>query len=242
MKLLKNRYVQITLAAVLGITVGAVFYPTKNIEERVKKQISESYESEIRNLKETSLTTTNQLKEKLEEERTENREFKDETSRKMTSLTTENRELKQSSKRKKFKLVKPDGTIIEKEYEESQSEEISSVVTEVREEFNRKVSSIENKWKKIHTDRVQELKTQYEEAVEQIKLERGERIVTVEKEKIVEVNKKSLRPEVGVTKDKEAYFHVTYSLWGPVFVGGGAAAEIDTKEFSDARIGVGIGF
>ena len=239
-ELLKKRGVQVALALFIGITIGALFYPSTTTTERVKKEITEKYELQIKELKEVHASSIKEVEDTLEHREEMNRELREETSRKVASLTTENRQLRQSSKRKKFKLVKPDGTIIEKEYEESQSEEISSVVTEVREEFNRKVSSIENKWKSIHISRVESLKEDFNSKIEKIKSEKKEKIVYVEKEKIVEVNKKKLRPEIGVTSEKEAYIHGTYTLWGPVFVGTGASMDIETKAFGDARFGLGI--
>lgn len=240
--LLKRREVQLVLALLLGITVGAIFYPTKRVEERVKIEVSERYELNISELKQERERLVSNYEERLDTEEKRYVEYQEEVSERMISLTTENRELKQSMKKKKFKLVKPDGTIIEREYEESQSEEVTSVVTEVRLEFDRKVASIEDKWKKVHQKRVGDLEKEYEAKVEKVRSEQKEKIVYVDKEKIVEVNSKKLRPEIGVNTDKEVYLHTTYSLWGPVFIGAGTSMNIETKEFGDARVGVGIEF
>ena len=62
----------------------------------------------------------------------------------------------------------------------------------------------------------------------------------VEKEKIVEVNKKKLRPEIGVTTEKDLYLHATYTIWGPVFVGGGVSGT--KTSFGDGRLGLGLEF
>jgi len=240
MELLKKRWVQISIAALLGMAIGAVFYPTSTITERVKKEITEQYELKISELKKEHFAKIEEVNETLSHREEMNRELREETSRKINSLTTENRELRTSMKRKKFRLVKPDGTIIEKEYEESQSEEISSVVTEVREEFNRKVSSIENKWKKIHTDRVRSLKEKFDSEIAKVKSEKKDKVITIEKEKVVKVNEKKFRPELGVTSDSEVYFHSTYNLVGPIFIGGGATVLLDTGELDHVSLGIGV--
>lgn len=222
--LLKKKSTQLVLALLLGVTVGALFYPTKSIKEK--------YELQIKELKKESSTKIAELEESLESSEEENREYQEETRRTMSELRTENRELRKSMKRKKFKLVKPDGTIIEKEYEESQSEEISSVVTEIREEFDQKVSSIESRWKKVHLERVSKLREQHESEIKKIRSEK--------KERVVEVNKKKLRPEIGINTNLDAYFHMTYSLWGPVFIGGGASVNPQDGQFGEARFGLGL--
>lgn len=240
MSLLKKRWVQITLAALLGITIGALFYPTKQIEERTRKEVAEQYELELKELKTSNKTLEQSYTAKLKFKTEALAKYKEETSSKLRTLTTENRELHKSMKRRRFKLIKPDGTIIEKEYEESQTDEVTSVVTEIREEFNRKVSSIESRWKSVHQKRVKSLKEEYEKKLSIVKKEQKVKTVYVEKEKIVKINPKSLRPEVGLTLDKAQYFHVTYSLWGPVFIGGGITGDVEARRFDDVRLGAGI--
>jgi len=241
---LKNRYVQTVAAFVIGGFAGVAFYPTKTIEERVYEETKEHYESVLEETKKTHSEESSKLQEQLTQSEQSSKEFKEEVSRNISSLKTENSELRQSQKRRKFKLIKPDGTIIEKEYEESQSSEVTSVVTEVREEFNRKVSSIENKWKTIHQERVKELKKQFEEELAKKETQIIEKEKIVEKEKITTINEKKFRVESGVTTDKTLYVYSSYPLWGPFTVGGGFSAGGSTSniDFGEARVGVGISF
>ena len=51
MELLQKRWVQITIAAVLGIVVGALFQNTSTTTEREKKEITERYELKIKEIK-----------------------------------------------------------------------------------------------------------------------------------------------------------------------------------------------
>jgi predicted Holliday junction resolvase-like endonuclease len=107
-------------------------------------------------------------------------------------------------------------------------------MTQVKEEFNSKLASIEDKWKKVYEERVTTLKSKFDEEVKKIK----EELASTEHDTITDTNKKSFRPEIGYTTKKYPYLHGTYQLWGPVFVGGGMSG--DSKKFEEARIGVGV--
>jgi hypothetical protein len=230
MKILKNRYVQMAACVAAGITLGTVFYPQSRVEERYKS----AYEKKEIELREQHTLEKLQLNEKhLQEEKTYIQRIETST-QKINSLTTENTNLKQSIKKKKFKIIKPDGTIIEKEFEESNSEATASTVTQVKAEFDRQVSVLEEKWKKVHEERVVALKKEFDEKLLKAKSE----VKIVEREKIVEVNKKSFRPEIGVTTEKNAYLHGTYEVWGPVFLGAGITGN--KEEMKEGRIGIGV--
>lgn len=232
-----------TLAVATGLVVGVVFDPWKTITEIETSKLKESYELKIQEIQKTHTEETQQLSQKLSTQESESRTREFELSKRVETLTQENKSLKQSSKKQKFKLVKPDGTIIEKEMEESNSEEVTSVVTQVREEFNQKVKTIEDRWKKVHEERVVELKKKFDQELEKARSEQKVVEKTVEKEKIVEVNKKKLRPEVGAAYDKEellGYFHLSYPVAGPIFIGGGVSGN--KTNFGDVRMGVGLEF
>jgi monoamine oxidase len=233
---------KVTSSVLLGIVVGVVFYPSKIITERETSKLKETYELKISEMQKTHNEESAKLNEKLTAEESVRKSLETETSKKIEILTTENRSLKQSSKKQKFKLVKPDGTIIEKEMEQSNSEEVSSVVSSIKEEFNQKVKSIEERWKKVHEERVVELKKKFDQDIEKVKSEQKVVEKIVEKEKIVEVNKKKLRPEVGAsydgTKDVKGYFHLSYPVAGPVFIGGGVSGS--KTGFGDVRLGLGL--
>jgi len=226
---------KITSSLIIGGAIGVVFYPSKSITERETLKLKESYELKISEIQKTHSEESEQLNEKLSIQESQHKTVESEISKKVETLTQENSSLKQSSKKQKYKLVKPDGTIIEKELEESNSEQVTSVVTKVREEFNQKVKSIEDRWKKIHEERVVEIKKQYDQEIEKVKSEQKVVEKIVEKEKIVEINKKKLRSEVGVSYNNGAlgYVHMSYPVVGPIFIGGGISGN-QTK-FGDLR-------
>jgi hypothetical protein len=239
-ELAKQKWVQLVGALALGITVGAVFYPQSRTEERIREEMRSEYTLREEETSKVHGKVVSELQEKLTSVESSRREYTEETTKKMEKLTTENSSLKQSVKRKKLRIVRPDGTIVEQEVEESNTEQTHSIVTQVKEEFNRKIAEIEDKWKKIHEERVTKLTAEYQEELERIRREQKTVEIIVEKEKIVEVNKKSLRPEIGVTTNRDVYLHGTYGVWGPVFLGGGVSGT--TKSFGEGRLGVGLEF
>lgn len=233
---------KIASSLVIGGVIGVVFYPSKNITERETVKLRESYELKISEIQKTHSEESKQLSDKLLTQESQHKTIENEISKKVEILTQENSSLKQSSKKQKFKLIKPDGTIIEKEIQESNSEQVTSVVTKVREEFNQKVKSIEDKWKKVHEERVVEIKKQYDQEIKKVKSEQKVVEKVIEKEKIVEINKKKLRSEVGVSYRDGVlgYVHMSYPVAGPIFIGGGVSGN-QTK-FGDIRLGAGIDF
>lgn len=239
-ELAKQKWVQLVGALALGVTIGAVFYPQSRTEERIRQEMRSEYTLKEEETRKANEKVVSELSEKLTSVESSHREYTEETSKKLEKLTTENSSLKQSMKRKKLRIVKPDGTIVEQEVEESNTEQTHSIVTQVKEEFTRKIQEIEDKWKKIHEERVTKLTAEYQEELRRVRAEQKTTEVIVEKEKIVETNPKKLRPEIGVTTDRDIYLHGTYSLWGPVFLGGGVSGT--TKSFGEGRLGLGLEF
>jgi len=233
---------KITSSLLLGAAIGVIFYPSKSITERETSKLKEVYELKISEMQKTHTQESLRLEEKLVAEESVRKSFEVEASKKIEILTTENRSLKQSSKKQKFRLVKPDGTIIEKEMEQSNSEAISSVVSSIKEEFNQKIKAIEEKWKKVHEERVAELKKKFDQDIEKTRSEQKIVEKIVEKEKIVEVNKKKLRTEVGLsTKGSSTingYIHGSYPVVGPLFIGGGVSGN--KTQLGDVRVGLGF--
>ena len=234
---------KVTSSVLLGAVVGVIFYPSKTITERETSKLKEVYELKISEIQKTHAEESAKLSEKLTAEESTRKSLEVEVSKKLELLTQENRSLKQSSKKQKFRFVKPDGTIVEKEMEQSNSEEVSSVVTSIKKEFNQKIKFIEEKWKKVHQERIAELKKKFDQDIEKARSEQKIVEKIVEKDKIVEINKKKFRPEVGVAydnKDLMGYFHLSYPVVGPVFIGGGVSGN--KTKFGEAQFGLGLEF
>ena len=69
-KLLNNKLVQLLLALVVGVAIGALFYPTKEIEERVKQEYQEKIDK-VSEEKETLRKTMTEQVDSLKEEKTQ---------------------------------------------------------------------------------------------------------------------------------------------------------------------------
>jgi hypothetical protein len=231
-ELLKNEVFRSFLILIVGVTIGILFYPSKRIEEKIsqkyEKQVSllkEEHKKEIENLTEKYSASLKQTLVKLEE-----------SEKRVSHLLIDIRDLKSKQKVAKFKIVRPDGTIEEKEFTETETSESSKVITQIQEEFKTKIAQIEQKWADIHKQRVLELKRDFEKK----QSEYESTIASLKKEKKETVNEKRFGLEIGLLNNKNYYGHGTMDLWGPMFIGlHGEMGQINNSQFG---IGVGIRF
>jgi len=153
-------------------------------------------------------------------------------------LTISNKKLRQSSKRKWYKLIKPDGTIIEKEYTEESKEEISNVVTSIKKEFTRKVQSIENKWLKIHKQKINQVEERHGIQLELQATHHEKELLSEKLRKTTTVNSFKYLVRAGYTTDLKYYVGAGRYMIGPIFLD----SRIDFSElgFGNASIGLGI--
>ena len=123
----------VIIIAIACLIAGGVLYPSKTIDERVRQ----TYQEKIDKL--TTEKSTLQIEHALKEIA----QFKqslikqEEINKKVSVLKIENRSLREKTKERWFKLIKPDGTIVEKRYRESDKQETSKIVTSIKEEFTR---------------------------------------------------------------------------------------------------------
>jgi hypothetical protein len=228
-ELLQRQDVRYILTLLAGITVGALFYPTKHIETTV----SQKYESEIASLKDVH---QKELQEKDVEIKliSESKQYKEESDLKISKLTTEVKTLQSKQKTQYYKIVRPDGTIEIKKFTESEVNESSVVVTQIQEEFKKKVDEIENKWSSIHTERVTKLQKDFDSKEQEYQ----KQITELKKTQVVDINKKSFSVEAGVLTNSNLYGHATMDLWGPFMVG---LHGETSRSGTNSSIGAGVG-
>ncbi len=230
MKIFNNQLVRYVVILLIGCGLGSIFYPSKTItteetekyKQTITKLESEKYKSDIKYVADLS---------RLE---SENKQYKEVTTNKIHSLKEENYKLKSRVTEKRFKIVRPDGTIEERWFKESETDIISSTVTSIKSEFTRKVQSIENKWKKIHEKRIKELKTTLDK---KLISQRTTTKLTQKKTK-TEINKRSFGISLGLTDEKDYFSSISYDFYGPIFLDLHLESDSD---FKDKEIGVGIG-
>ena len=227
--LLSKEWVRLTGMLLIGVTVGAIFYPTKRIEEKLTKK----HQEEISVMKEAHSKELSEVNEKYSASVKENKELHIESESKITKLTNDVRTLQSKMKTSTYKLVKPDGTIEERTFSQSEVNESSKVVTSIQEEFKQKIDQIETKWSDIHKERVTKLVKEFDSKEAQYK----KTIDELTKSKTTSVNEKSFGIEAGILTDKSYYGHATADLWGPVFIG--IHGEIGQN--NDNKLGAGLG-
>lgn len=228
--LLSKEWFRLLGMLLIGITIGAVFYPTKSIEEKLTK----THQEEIQTLKQSHSKEVQDVTEKYTSSLKENKELRVESEHKITKLSSEIRSLQSKQKTAYYKLIKPDGTIEIKKFSESEVNESSKVVTQIQEEFKTKVEQIETKWSEIHKDRVTKLQKEFDSKESSYK----KTIDELQYSKTVKVNEKHFGIEAGFLSDKKHYGHATYDMWGPVYIG--IHGEFN-KEFNDNKLGAGVG-
>lgn len=228
-ELLSKEWVRLVGMLLLGVTIGAIFYPTKRIEEK----ITQKYESEIASLKESHSKEMQNTTEKYEASLKEEKSLHIESEKKVTTLTAEVRTLQSKVKTSYYKLIKPDGTIEIKRFTEAEVNESSKVVTQIQEEFKTKIDAIETKWSDIHKERVTALLKEFDSKEQDYKRQISE----LTSSRTVSVNEKRFGLEAGMLTNKDYYGHATADLWGPVFIG--VHGEMGPN--NDNKLGAGIG-
>ena len=230
MKLLKNKYVLPIVCLLGGIAIGFMFYPSQTFtsEERAR------YEKELESTRQFTLDRIHDEMERARVAEESLKEYKRESETKVSSLKTENTRLKKKVKERIVKIVTPDGTIREEIVRESDTQVVSQIVTDIKQEFTEKVSSIEQKWKTIHKQRVSKIKEDYEE-----KLSQKEKVISeYSKKEVKKVNERNFGISLGYTSDKTFFSSITYDVYGPFFLD--LHLETD-KEFNDSSAGAAVG-
>jgi len=230
-KLLNNKWAIPVIALLGGIVIGAVFYPSKTIT----REETARYEAKIEKLENENREIEQDFKANFIAMEESHKEYKRESESKISSLRTENTHLKQKTKERIVKIIKPDGTITEEIVRESDTEIVSQIITDIKQEFNEKVTSIESKWKKVHETRVVAIRDTYEK-----KLSDKQHIIdTYSKKETIKINERKFGVSLGYTTYDKYFSSISYDLAGPLFLD--FHLESDSS-FSDSGAGVGVGF
>lgn len=227
--LLQKEWFRLLGVLLIGITIGVVFYPTKRIEEKM----TQKHQEEISILKEAHSKEVKEINDKYVAVVQENKELHVEAERKITKLQEEVKTLQSKQKTATYRLVKPDGTIEERIFTESEVNESSKVVTQIQEEFKVKIDQIETKWSTIHQERVAKIQKDFDSKETDYK----KTIDELTKSKVTSINEKRFGLEAGIMSNKNYYGHATMDVWGPTFVG--VQGELGPN--NDNKLGIGLG-
>lgn len=224
----ESKPLQLVLTLVAGVAIGALFYPTKHIEETVKQK----YEEEMKHSEQVHSEQMKQLQETFTKNTESYKKEKKELSSKVTELTQTVHDLKSKQKTAYYKVVKPDGTVEVRRFTESEVTESTTVITQIQKEFKEKVDSIENKWESIHKERVEAIKKVFDKKEEDYK----KQIAEFESKKVIDINPRRAGLEVGAMSNGSYYLHPSYDLFGPLFLG--VHVQLGTSN----AVGGGVGF
>lgn len=236
-KLLENQYVRYVGLLLIGITIGALFYPTSHIEEKMKSKFQEEM-SQVKTTHAQELATVTEQYNKVV---AESKQYKEESEKKVSILQTEVKSLQSKQKTAYYKLIKPDGTIEIKKFTESEVNESSKVVTSIQEEYKKKVEELQNKWETIHAERLTSIKKDFDSKEQNYVM----RISELEKSKVTSINEKKTNVEIGAMTNSDYYGHLSSNVWGPFTLGthiNYSKEDQFRQKPAETTVGGGIGF
>jgi hypothetical protein len=220
---------QFVLVFIAGVAIGALFYPTKRIEDRVHQQDQliidklTTEKEEIRTTLTQQITSITQQKNEMQLSMTQQ----------LMELRLEVKELQSKKKEVWYKIVKPDGTIEERRYSESEVNESSQVISSVQQEYEKKITELNTQWQKTVDSKLQEQQVQFDK----INKENERKISELESSHTVTINEKKYGLEVGYLTSAQYYGHVNVDLFGPIFIG----AHVNTNLTNSTSVGAGLG-
>jgi chromosome segregation ATPase len=220
------RYVLIFVA---GLTIGAVFYPTKKVEEK----LSQKYEQQISQLNETNKMVTENMQQELSKVQEENKDLQETTTKKINELTTENSQLKSKTTDKYYKIVHPDGTIEVTDVKESDVDQSNQIVTSIQQEYTQKIKDIETKYAAIHEQRVTAIQKDFSQKEQTYQ----QTIASLTKSKTVSTNPRTYGLEIGKLSNGDYYGHVDMDVVGPIYIG----LQTQSNFLNDSAVGAGVG-
>ena len=226
--LLQNQGVRYVLVLLAGITIGAVFYPTKNVESKV----SQKYEQQIKTLNEAHSQELQATHNELDKVTSESKNLQSQYQSQISQLTTQVHNLQSSKKVVYTKVIHPDGTVEIKQTSDTQTAETDNITTKLEAEYQQKLTEATQQLEKTHQDEIATLSKDYTSKAEAYE----QTIAELKKDKTIETNPKKFGLEGGYLNDKDYYVHATGDLWGPVFVGVHGEAGVD-----GSKLGVGLG-
>ena len=228
-RLLKNKLVQFALVFLVGAAIGALFYPTKHIEERISARYEQFYQGQI----ETAQTELKQERESVHQLTSKNTQLMIESSQKISELKHQIKDLESHQKESYFKIVKPDGTIVVRKFKESDTSESSKIIENVKEEYSQHVSKLSELLTQSYKDRISSMETDFNQRESQYQ----KTIDELRSERVVDINPKKYGVEVGYLTNKSYYGHVNIDVFGPVFIG----LHTQSDFLTEFAVGGGVG-
>lgn len=224
---MSNPWVRYIVILLVGITIGAVFYPTKSIKETISKQ----YEQQIKTLNEQHQQETDRTAKTYDQTINDMKTKESQSSEQIQKLSTQVTQLKSHVKTTVYKIVHPDGSIEEHDTSEEDTDQSDSISTQIQAEYQQKLQEQQQQLQITHQQEIATLQKQFDQKEANYK----EQISSMQESKTVITNPKHFGVEAGMLVNKDYYGHVTYDIFGPVFLG------LQGQFGPDPAAGIGIG-
>ena len=221
---------QLVLVFIAGGVVAAVFYPTKQIKETLQK----SYQQQITTIKQQDSQTLASQQASYQSLSSEYSNYKTQTDAKISSLTTQVSDLKSHTRTNVYKIVHPDGTVEERVTSESDTDQSDQITQQMQQEWQQKTDQAVQTVTQQYQQQISTLQSQWSSKEQSYQ----QQIATLSETKTVTTNPKSFGIEAGMLTNTDYYGHITYDVFGPIFLG--AQAQFGTNQA--AGVGIGIRF
>jgi len=225
---MSNQWVRYAGVLIVGVTIGVIFYPSKNIKETLTKH----YEQQIQTINEQHSQQLTQVIKTYSQTVSDMKTKQSQSDASVKQLTTQVSQLQSHKKTTYYKIVHPDGTIEIRASTEADQDQSSSVSTQIQAEYQQKLQEQQTQLQVTHQQEMTTLQQSFDQKESTYK----QQIEDLQKTKSVTTNPKKFGVEGGMLTDKDYYGHVSYDVWGPFFLG------LHTQFGpSDSAVGAGIG-
>lgn len=225
-----SKVLQFVLVFIAGGFIAVVLYPTKQIKDTIAK----TYEQKIAVIQQQNSQTVATQQASYQKLQDQYGTYRTQTDSKINQLTTQVSELKTHTKTTVVRTVHPDGTIEEHIVQENDTDSTDQISEQLQSEWQQKTDQAVQTVTQQFQTQISTLQSQWTSKEEQYQ----QTISTLKETKTVTTNPKSLGIEAGMLTNSDYYGHVTYDVFGPVFLG--AQAQFGTNQA--AGIGIGIRF
>jgi ATP-dependent Lon protease len=222
-----SRPLQFALVFIAGGTVAAVFYPTKQIQEKLQK----TYEQQISTLTQQHAQELANTKTQYDSQTQTLTNANAQLSSKIAALTTQISSMKSHQKQTYYKIIHPDGTVEIRASSERDTSEEEQLSQQIQQEYQQQLQTQISQLQQTQTDKITSMQKEWDSKEQSYQ----QHISTLTQSKTVTTNPKNFTVDVGALSNLDYYGHATYNIWGPFILG------LQGQMGSSPAIGGGIG-
>lgn len=228
--ILNNKYVQLGAAVLAGALITALLYPSSQTTESIRQEYQTLMDKKVQEQKDITTAVTKNLDEMSQKNKT----LSDQYTSKVSELQQTISQMSSHRTEITYKITRPDGTIEERRYFESEDTASTQMITELKSDYERRIQQVESDLQQKHSQELAQTTTRYSLQIAEL----NKTISKLEKETTVTINPKKWGFELGATSDMTAYLHTSYVFWGPMYIG--SHYEVDRNKKTSVGAGLGI--